>query len=98
MFMLPALMFSIPARLRRGRPTEAGRAGLADLRRDSKYQLSDASGSENLPIAFALYGSKTIISDRRFYGINYFVGSTGPGNTGHSSGVAGCGDNAPSCG
>jgi uncharacterized protein (TIGR04222 family) len=48
--------------------------------------------------AFALQGSEFVMNDRRFYGINYFVGTGPPSNTGNTEDAVGCGNNAPRCG
>ncbi len=65
--------------------------------RDSSFSArSRASLPTNLAMQFALFGSKAVIQDKRFYGINYLTGSIAA--TAHSDDTAGCGDNLPKCG
>ena len=81
------------------RGTAALKAMRENLQAGGKYSISTGPtkfSEPSLAMQFALFGTKAVIKDKRFYGINYFSG--GNTATSHSNDKAGCGDNLPKCG
>ena len=75
-----------------GGSTKVARAGKVSLKRYFQ-RLPTASAVDDrgrFLRHFAQEGSKLVIKDRRYWGINHFMGATGPFNTGHSDDKLGC--------
>ena len=85
------------------RMTPNGDASLNAAQKEVERELNRAnvggsiqSPGPSLSMKFAVLGSKAVIQDKKFYGINYLVGSIVA--TDHSNDEKGCGDNLPKCG